>query len=50
MLDTEPFRACLFMNHLQGYLILYHHNQRVVERRTYRSSVNVFSEGEKIRF
>ena len=36
MLDIGPFPACLLMTHVLGYHVLYHHNQDVVERRTYR--------------
>ena len=33
----EFFPSCLLMTHLPGYRILYHHNQGVVERKTYKS-------------
>ena len=33
----------LLMTQLQGYHILYHHNQGVIERKTYRSLAKIFS-------
>ena len=36
MLDIGPFPACLLMTHVPGYHVLYHHNEDVVKRRTYR--------------
>ena len=44
----EPFPACSLITHLLGYHILYHYNEGVVERRTYKLLANIFSEAEKI--
>ena len=35
------------MTHVQGYHILYHHKQGVVERKTYRLLAKIFSESEQ---
>ena len=48
MFDIEPFPAYLSMTHLLGYHVLYHNNQGVVERSTYRSLAKIFSEAEQI--
>ena len=44
----EPFPACLLITHLLGYHILYHHNEGVVEQKTYKLLAKIFSEAEKI--
>ena len=47
MPDIKPFSACLLMTHLLGCHI-YHHNQGVAERKTYRPLAEIFSEDEQV--